>query len=75
MFIDWFTGPEESYWFIDLKTGSGNVGKGKVQGTSPDAVLSMKSSDFLNMFSGMFFYYHIIVTYDGNMFFYVCFCQ
>lgn len=45
-------GPEESYWYIDLKTGSGNVGKGKVQGTAPDAVLSMTSSDFLNMFTG-----------------------
>lgn len=45
-------GPEESFWYIDLKTGSGNVGKGKVHGAAPDAVLSMTSSDFLNMFSG-----------------------
>lgn len=45
-------GQEESFWYIDLKTGTGNVGKGKVQGAAPDAVLSMTSSDFRNMFSG-----------------------
>lgn len=39
-------------WFIDLKTGTGQVGKGEAP-NSADATLTMHSKDFADMFAGM----------------------
>lgn len=44
-------GDGESTWFIDLKTGSGRCGQGD-GGAPADSTLTMKSSDFFDMFSG-----------------------
>lgn len=41
----------EEVWYLDLKTGSGKCGKGKL-GAPADAVLTMKSDHFLDMFAG-----------------------
>jgi len=49
----YFSGPEEGVWFIDLKTGTGKVGKGDAP-TSADATLTMHSKDFADMFAGMY---------------------
>lgn len=45
-------GPEEGVWFIDLKTGTGSVGKGDAP-NSADATLTMHSKDFADMFAGI----------------------
>ncbi|XP_055841433.1 hydroxysteroid dehydrogenase-like protein 2 [Episyrphus balteatus] len=44
-------GSEKGVWFLDLKTGSGKCGKGTPQ-TSPDAILTMTSDNFNDMFAG-----------------------
>jgi len=42
---------DQSDWFLDLKTGSGSCGSG--QGTAKhDVTFTLKSSDFVKMFSG-----------------------
>jgi len=45
------TGKEEGKWFLDLKNGSGKVGKGEPPATA-DATLTMDSKNFFNMFTG-----------------------
>ncbi|XP_023311958.1 hydroxysteroid dehydrogenase-like protein 2 [Anoplophora glabripennis] len=45
------TGCESGKWYIDLKTGKGCCGKGEAP-TSPDAVLTIDSEQFFNMFNG-----------------------
>ncbi|CAH0389640.1 unnamed protein product [Bemisia tabaci] len=45
------TGDEHGTWFVDLKNGGGQVGKGKSP-HSPDAVLSMEFKNFLALFGG-----------------------
>lgn len=44
-------GKEEGTWHIDLKTGTGNAGKGQASST-PDAILEMDSKQFFDMFTG-----------------------
>ncbi|XP_055913567.1 hydroxysteroid dehydrogenase-like protein 2 [Eupeodes corollae] len=44
-------GNEKGVWFLDLKTGSGKCGQGTPQ-TSPDAILTMSSDNFNDMFAG-----------------------
>lgn len=45
------TGDEKSTWFLDLKNGSGSCGRGSAP-VQPDAVLTMKSKNFTDMFEG-----------------------
>ncbi|TMW53257.1 hypothetical protein DOY81_001673 [Sarcophaga bullata] len=45
------TGDEKGTWFLDLKNGSGSCGAGNAP-TQPDAVLTMKSNNFSDMFAG-----------------------
>ena len=45
-------GSEKGVWFLDLKSGSGKCGKGTPQ-TSPDAILTMTSDNFNDMFAGL----------------------
>lgn len=45
------TGDEKGTWFLDLKNGSGSCGEGAAPG-QPDAVLTMKSQNFSDMFAG-----------------------
>jgi hypothetical protein len=48
----WFlSGSESGDWYIDLKTGKGSAGQGKPP-SAADAVLTMDSKDFFDMFSG-----------------------
>lgn len=44
------TGSEQGSWFLDLKNGSGKLGKGPA--TSPDSTLTMDSKNFFAMFTG-----------------------
>ncbi|XP_052870920.1 hydroxysteroid dehydrogenase-like protein 2 [Anopheles cruzii] len=44
-------GEEAGIWFADLKSGTGKVGKGSPPGTA-DAVLTMDSKHFFDMFTG-----------------------
>ncbi|XP_055306290.1 hydroxysteroid dehydrogenase-like protein 2 [Sitodiplosis mosellana] len=44
-------GDEAGIWFLNLKDGSGNCGKGDC-GVTPEATLTMNSKDFFDMFSG-----------------------
>jgi hypothetical protein len=44
-------GSESGDWYIDLKTGKGSAGQGKPS-SAADAVLTMDSKDFFDMFSG-----------------------
>lgn len=44
-------GSESGDWYIDLKTGKGSAGQGKPP-SAADAVLTMDSKDFFDMFSG-----------------------
>lgn len=50
--MDCFLGPEEGKWYLDLKTGTGCVGKGDAP-NSADATLTMHCKDFADMFAGM----------------------
>lgn len=52
-YFNYISGSEEGTWFIDMKNGSGAVGKGKSP-TSADATLSMDTSDFFKMFTGTY---------------------
>ncbi|KAM7343243.1 hydroxysteroid dehydrogenase like 2 [Cochliomyia hominivorax] len=45
------TGNEKGTWFLDLKNGSGSCGEGVAPG-QPDAILTMKSQNFSDMFAG-----------------------
>ncbi|XP_005186558.1 hydroxysteroid dehydrogenase-like protein 2 [Musca domestica] len=45
------TGDEKGTWFLDLKNGSGSCGRGSAP-VQPDAVLTMKSKNFTDMFEG-----------------------
>lgn len=45
------TGDEKGTWFLDLKNGSGSCGAGNAP-SQPDAVLTMKSNNFTDMFAG-----------------------
>ncbi|XP_075165285.1 hydroxysteroid dehydrogenase like 2 [Haematobia irritans] len=45
------TGDEKGTWFLDLKNGSGSCGQGSAP-TKPDATLTMKSNNFVDMFEG-----------------------
>lgn len=44
-------GDEAGTWFLNLKEGKGNCGKGD-GGVTPEATLTMNSKDFFDMFSG-----------------------
>lgn len=44
-------GGEAGTWFLDLKSGAGRCGKGN-GGVQPDAILTMESKNFFDMFSG-----------------------
>lgn len=44
-------GSESGDWYIDLKTGKGSSGQGKPP-SAADAILTMDSKDFFDMFSG-----------------------
>lgn len=44
-------GDEEGTWFLDLKSGSGRCGRGD-GGVQADAILTMDSKNFFDMFSG-----------------------
>lgn len=44
------TGEEKGIWFLDLKNGSGKLGKGPA--STPDSTLIMDSNNFFAMFSG-----------------------
>lgn len=44
-------GDEAGTWFLNLKEGKGNCGKGD-GGVKPDATLTMESNHFFDMFSG-----------------------
>jgi len=44
-------GSESGDWYIDLKTGKGSAGQGKPP-SAADAVLTMDSKDFFDLFSG-----------------------
>jgi hypothetical protein len=46
------SGSESGDWYIDLKTGKGSAGQGKPSSPA-DAVLTMDSKDFFDMFSGI----------------------
>ena len=45
-----FVGANQGLWFVDLKNGNGNAGKGKIDGA--DSTLTMDGKDFFDMFSG-----------------------
>lgn len=45
------TGDEKGTWFLDLKNGTGCCGQGSAP-SPPDAVLTMKSTNFTDMFAG-----------------------
>jgi hypothetical protein len=45
------SGSESGDWYVDLKTGEGSAGRGKPP-SAADAVLTMDSKDFFDMFSG-----------------------
>ncbi|XP_013106683.1 hydroxysteroid dehydrogenase-like protein 2 [Stomoxys calcitrans] len=45
------TGDEKGTWFLDLKNGSGSCGQGSAP-SQPDASLTMKSKNFVDMFEG-----------------------
>lgn len=45
------SGGQEETWYIDLRNGEGNAGKGKPADT-PDATLTMNSENFHKMFTG-----------------------
>lgn len=45
------TGEEEGVWFLDLKNGNGSCGNG-APSAKPDAVLTMKSQNFVDLFAG-----------------------
>ncbi|EEB14504.1 glucose 1-dehydrogenase, putative [Pediculus humanus corporis] len=44
-------GPSEGVWYIDLKNGKGQAGRGKPS-VPPDATLTMSAKDFFDLFSG-----------------------
>lgn len=44
-------GDEEGQWFLDLKSGSGRCGRGD-GGVQADAILTMDSKNFFDMFAG-----------------------
>ena len=48
------TGAEEGKWYLDLKNGSGSVGKGEPP-VPADATLIMDTNDFIKMFRGKLF--------------------
>lgn len=45
------TGEEKGVWFLDLKNGAGSCGQGAAP-CQPDAVLTMQSKNFTDMFAG-----------------------
>ncbi|XP_061182183.1 hydroxysteroid dehydrogenase-like protein 2 [Saccostrea echinata] len=45
------TGNDQGVWFIDLKTGSGNIGKGEAPGGA-NCTMTLDSEDFVKMFKG-----------------------
>ncbi|KAK3090034.1 hypothetical protein FSP39_008712 [Pinctada imbricata] len=44
------TGKDGGSWYVDLKNGSGSVGKGAA--SDPQCILTMNSEDFIKMFAG-----------------------
>jgi len=42
--------PEEGYWFLDLKSGTGSLGQGKLEGA--DCMMTLSSELFKDMFAG-----------------------
>lgn len=51
VFVFNVTGAEEGKWYLDLKNGSGSVGKGEPP-VPADATLIMDTNDFIKMFRG-----------------------
>lgn len=48
-----FLGGQEETYFIDLKNGEGNAGKGK-PADAPDATLTMNNENFQKLFDGIY---------------------
>ncbi|GFR18417.1 hydroxysteroid dehydrogenase-like protein 2 [Trichonephila clavata] len=46
------TGPENEVWFVDMKNGSGAVGKGQPPAGSADVIFTMELDSFMKMFNG-----------------------
>lgn len=46
------TGPENEVWFVDMKNGSGAVGKGQPPAGSADVIFTMELDSFIKMFNG-----------------------
>ncbi|GFT67033.1 hydroxysteroid dehydrogenase-like protein 2 [Nephila pilipes] len=46
------TGPENEVWFVDMKNGSGAVGKGQPPAGSADVIFTMDLDCFMKLFSG-----------------------
>ncbi|GFY52637.1 hydroxysteroid dehydrogenase-like protein 2 [Trichonephila inaurata madagascariensis] len=46
------TGPENEVWFVDMKNGSGAVGKGQPPAGSADCIFTMELDSFIKMFTG-----------------------
>lgn len=50
------SGKEEGIWHIDLKNGEGSCGQGEPKHPA-DATLTMDSTNFADMFSGIYIFY------------------
>ncbi|GIX88690.1 hydroxysteroid dehydrogenase-like protein 2 [Caerostris extrusa] len=46
------TGPANEIWFVDMKNGSGEVGKGEPPAGKADVIFTMDLDSFMKMFSG-----------------------
>lgn len=46
------TGPNEESWYLDMKSGSGSIGRGDHPVDKPDVTFTMDLENFLGMFTG-----------------------
>lgn len=48
----YFLGPEKEIWFVDMKNGSGSVGKGEPPSGKADVTFTSDTKTFMEMFTG-----------------------